>query len=66
GVGPKKRKGLLTHFGSLKRIREASVADLTAAPGINPGLAQVIYDHVRSLEAGPTGVETETGNHDRD
>ncbi|MBF0549300.1 MAG: excinuclease ABC subunit UvrC [Deltaproteobacteria bacterium] len=66
GVGTKRRKGLLTHFGSLKRIREASVTDLAAAPGINPSLAQVIYDHVRSLEAGPTAVEAEAGSHDQD
>lgn len=42
GVGPAKRKALLAHFGSIKRVREASIDDLAALPGINRDLADRI------------------------
>ena len=35
GIGPKKRKALLTHFGSAKRICEASEEDLLSLKGIS-------------------------------
>lgn len=34
GIGPIKRKRLLTHFGSVKRIKEASIQELLEIPGI--------------------------------
>jgi excinuclease ABC subunit C len=42
GVGPKRKKALLLHFGSPKRIREASVEDLMQVDGISRGLAEKI------------------------
>jgi excinuclease ABC subunit C len=42
GVGPAKRKVLLAQFGSIDRIREASVEELARIPGINSGLAEAI------------------------
>lgn len=42
GVGPARRKTLLRHFGSVKRIREASVADIAAVEGIGEKLAAQI------------------------
>lgn len=44
GLGEKRRKDLLKHFGSLKKIRAASVEELQAVAGIGPKLAQTIYD----------------------
>ena len=44
GVGPKTRSLLLKHFGSVKRIKEASSEDLTAVPGIGPETARRIAD----------------------
>ena len=38
GIGPVKRRALLRHFGSLKRIREASVEDIAQVKGINRDL----------------------------
>ncbi len=35
GIGPKRRQALLKHFGSLDAIREASVEELAALPGMN-------------------------------
>jgi excinuclease ABC subunit C len=42
GIGPVKRKALLNHFGSVDKIREASVVELSAVPGINKTLAESI------------------------
>lgn len=42
GIGPQRRKALLTHFGSIEDIRNASLEDLTAVHGINEQLAQAI------------------------
>jgi excinuclease ABC subunit C len=42
GVGPTRRKALLSHFGSIKRVREAGVDDIAAVGGIGRELAQVI------------------------
>ncbi len=42
GVGPTRRKALLTTFGSLNAIREATEDDLAAVAGIGPELAAII------------------------
>ncbi len=43
GVGPARRKALLRHFGSLKRIRAATLEELKQMPGVSDPLAEVIY-----------------------
>jgi excinuclease ABC subunit C len=48
GVGPARRKALLTHFGSLKRVREASPEELAEVPGVSEKLARHIYDHLHT------------------
>ncbi len=45
GVGPKRKKELLLHFGSAKAIEGASITDLLRVGGISQALAQVIYDY---------------------
>jgi excinuclease ABC subunit C len=47
GVGPARRKTLLSHFGSLKKIREASLDELCAVPGIPPAVADAVYRKLR-------------------
>lgn len=47
GVGPTRRKALLKYFGSLKKIRSASLEELQQMPGISVDLAETIY---RSLQ----------------
>ena len=48
GVGEKTRTTLLQHFKSLKRIREASLADITAV--IGPAKAQIVYEALHTSE----------------
>ena len=48
GVGEKTRTTLLQHFKSLKRIRQASLADLTTA--IGPSKAQIVYEALHATE----------------
>lgn len=43
GIGPKRRKALLEHFGSLRKLREASAGDIAACPMIRPAQAEAIY-----------------------
>lgn len=47
GIGSKRRKNLLKHFGSLKRIRAASVEDLSTVPGMTRQAAQAVFDALR-------------------
>ncbi len=42
GIGPARRKSLLKHFGSVDKIREATLEELTAVPGITLALAETI------------------------
>jgi excinuclease ABC subunit C len=42
GVGPKRRRDLLRHFGSLKKIKAATVDELAAVPGMTRGAAEAI------------------------
>ena len=42
GIGPAKRKALLREFGSVDKIRAASVDELSAVAGINVALAETI------------------------
>lgn len=45
GIGPKRRRDLLRHFGGLQGLRRASVADILRAPGISELIAQRIFDY---------------------
>ena len=42
GIGPKRKKALIRHFGTLQAVRDASEQDLTAVAGITPALAAQI------------------------
>ena len=40
GIGPTRKKALLKRFGSVRRIREASVEEVAETPGVNRELAE--------------------------
>jgi excinuclease ABC subunit C len=44
GIGPTRKRALLQHFGTLKAIERASVADLAKVPGVSAETARKIYD----------------------
>ena len=51
GLGESRRRALVTHFGSLARLRQASVEEITAVPGIGLATAAAVLD---ALGAGET------------
>ena len=46
GVGPKRRRDLLKHFGGIVEVRKASVSDLMKVTNINKHVAEAIYDEL--------------------
>lgn len=48
GVGPKRRRELLKHFGGLQELSRASIDEIAKAPGISKKLAESIYANLHS------------------
>ncbi len=46
GLGPKRRKQLLTQFGGLQQLQAAGVDDIAKVTGISQDLAQRVYDEL--------------------
>jgi excinuclease ABC subunit C len=46
GIGPKRKRALLRHFGSVKAIREASVEELATARGMTQSLAKKVKQYL--------------------
>jgi excinuclease ABC subunit C len=44
GIGPTRKRALLSHFGSAKSVSRAGIEDLKAVTGISAEMAQKIYD----------------------
>ncbi len=61
GLGDTRRKALLRHFGSLKRLRSASVEEVAEVTGIGPRTAQAVVEALaRSGDAGQAGAKAAT------
>ncbi|TPQ32641.1 excinuclease ABC subunit C, partial [Bradyrhizobium guangdongense] len=45
GIGPSRKRALLHHFGTLKEIERASIADLGKVPGVSAESARKIFDY---------------------
>ncbi|MFG1243258.1 excinuclease ABC subunit UvrC [Xanthobacter sp. V7C-4] len=52
GVGPTRKRALLRHFGTLKAIERASLADLEQVAGINAATAKAVYDYFHERPPG--------------
>ncbi len=59
GLGPKRKKALLRAFGSVKRLREASVEEIAAVPGVPRDVAEevvAVLAQGRTSELGEGGA----------
>ena len=65
GIGPKRKKQLLKHFGSLKTMKEASLDELASVAGMTRPAAETVYRYLREeLECrlmGPPRAEPNLG-----
>ncbi|MDT5223393.1 MAG: excinuclease subunit, partial [Mycobacterium sp.] len=52
GLGEHRRKALVTHFGSIARLKEATVDQITAVPGIGVATATAVLEALRPDSAG--------------
>lgn len=59
GLGEMRRKALLTYFGSLRKLRSASVEEIELVPGFGPTLAAAVHRAV--AEAGGQAINLATG-----
>ena len=57
GLGEHRRKALVTHFGSLARLKQASVEEITAVPGIGAATARAVLEAL-GIPAADAGVES--------
>ena len=46
GVGPKRRKQLQMHFGTVSKMKAATMDELAAAPGMTAKLAETVFEHL--------------------
>jgi excinuclease ABC subunit C len=43
GIGPRRRRALLSHFGGLQGVKKAGVEELSSVPGVSETLAREIF-----------------------
>ena len=56
GVGHKRKKDIMRHFGSFKRLKAASVEDISQVKGVSVNLAETIYEELKAWEESSTAV----------
>ena len=68
GVGPKRKKDIMRHFGSFKRLKAASVEDISQVKGVSVNLAETIYEELKAWEESSMTVheklDTRGGTHE--
>ncbi|HWC33273.1 MAG TPA: excinuclease ABC subunit UvrC [Mycobacteriales bacterium] len=61
GLGETRRKALLRTFGSVKRLRAASVAEIAAVPGLGLRTAEAVHAALAAAGPGQPAVDPATG-----
>ena len=61
GLGPVKKKAVLAHFGTLKKVAAASVLELAEVPGIGSVQAEQIWQFLNGETGTEVAVNTATG-----
>lgn len=46
GIGPKRKKALLKHFGSVKKIKEATLEEIASVESMDRKSAEKVYEHL--------------------
>jgi excinuclease ABC subunit C len=66
GIGPKRRRALFEHFGSLRILREASLEEIAACPGITARQAEAVHAFLSEVpDVEVTGPEPDAEPSDR-
>jgi excinuclease ABC subunit C len=55
GIGPTRRRNLITHFGSLARLKEATSEQIADVPGMNAKLAAQVFQFLHAPKASEVG-----------
>ncbi len=61
GLGEVRRKALLSRFGSLRKVRAATVEEIAAVPGIGTRTAEAIVAALAQQTGRPASINTATG-----
>lgn len=51
GVGPTRKKAIMRHFGSMKRLRAASVEEIESVKGVPADVARAVHESLCALDA---------------
>jgi excinuclease ABC subunit C len=51
GIGEGRKRALLRHFGALRRVKEATVGEISAVEGFGPKQAQAVFDFFHGPDA---------------
>jgi excinuclease ABC subunit C len=57
GLGPVRRAALLEHFGSIDRLRSASVEKISAVPGFGAKFAEQLHAFLSAKSPAPGGAD---------
>ena len=63
GIGPVRRRRLLTHFGGMKALKNASVEDIAKIDGISRKLAEQIYSQLHGSDCACQTFQHSNGAH---
>jgi excinuclease ABC subunit C len=65
GLGEARRKALVAHFGSVAKLKQASVEELTAVPGIGAATARAVLEALGGLDSVGTDADGAPMSDDR-
>lgn len=51
GVGPKRKKALLKHFGSFKKVKSATLEQIEDVPGVSNEVAKAVYNTLQAWQS---------------
>jgi excinuclease ABC subunit C len=65
GLGETRRKALVAHFGSVARLKQASVDEITAVPGIGVATARAVVEALGVADSTGTNADAAAMGDDR-